>query len=921
MEEVARKNRNPFVIALIAVVIVFVAVPIAVICLSFVGRVSPEAVLPDTFAAYVRVPDVMRFTDRLLAHESLPDILAEPAVAPFAPVIARIRDSGLTERALARFLGNGNLEGAVLADGRLIAAYDVGIASPLMALAPFVAGRITGKNLYYVQAGGSFRFEYRPEGGAVWFIAPYHNLLVVSNDSALIEAALKEAPRGEDVSGITEGAPAADSLTGTLDVDGPSPSPEEATSVGDSGRLARRLGSDEYDIGFLVDSRDALAAIANGDEAIRAVIAKLDVSDTLALTVRIKPRELDVSLRTRLESKAPELSAILSKDSPDSNIAAALPENAQYSTLVSGIPPERLLAALKAVSPPDVGDSIDRADRTASSILGMGFDKLIYSWAGDGLAVFGLEGRPRPVFALKVADEAKRKAAFDAAIATFAVSEDDTFVIDGVRVPQLKLPDFLAGLLGLFKVSVPAPYYLVENGWLYLSESPENLLATVTAIRKGNTLREGDTWKLLSAPSGSKETLSLFYSLDRAIPFFLKGHSSVTRALRLYRQGLARLSIEDGETVVTLAVIPGSGGGVAPLPGYPVELGGRAGDAVYAVTFASGRSSRLVTVVDKTRVLALDTATLAVHTFDAGSPAWCVPAPDLAPDKPEAPALWVVTESGDVSLMNGNLEIAQGFPVSVGVALSSRPVADADRVLLPGTDGSLRTVDRAGNLGALALPFADELRSPPVIAASLARRVIAAYPKGFSGMLWLMDASGAALPGWPIPAGGIAFGSPVPCETKRGLELAFLTQSGTLSRYTESGQAVKGYPASLPGVFFFQPAFDGECLWAVSSSGVLYRIALDGAVMSRQIPDFTASAGSIACADIDGDKAPEILVTGDGNALFAYRGDFTPIDGFPLPIWGRPAIADLNGDGSLECAGVGLDNQLYCWQFRKKRGN
>jgi hypothetical protein len=921
MEEVARKNRNPFVIALVAVVIVFVAVPLAVICLSFVGRVSPEAVLPDTFVAYVRVPDVMRFADRLLAHESLPDILAEPAAASFAPAIARIRDSALTERALARFIGNGNLEGAVLGDGRVIAAYDMGVVSPLMALAPFVAGRITGKNLYYVQAGGISRFEYRPEGGAVWYIAPYHNLLVVTNDAALIESALRTVPRAEDVPGETGTAPAADSLTGALDANGQRPSPDTAASVDDSVRLARRLGSDEYDIGFLVDSRDALAAIANGDEAIRAVVAKLDVSDTLALTVRIKPRELDVTLRTRLESKDPDLRAILSKDSPDATIAAALPSNAQYATLITGIPPERMLAALKSASPQAVGDSIDRADRTASSMLGMGFDSLIYSWAGDGLAVFGLEGRPRPVFALKVADEAKRKAAFDAVIATFAVTEDDSFVIDGVRVPRLKLPDFLAGLLGLFKVSVPAPYYLVENGWLYLSESPENLLSTVTAIRKGDTLKDGDTWKLLSASSGPKETLSLFYSLDRAIPFFLKGHSSVTRALRLYRQGLARLSIEDGEAVVTLAVIPGEGSGVMPLPGYPVELGGRAGDAVYSIGFSSGHSSRLVTVVDKTRVLALDTATLALRSFDAGSPAWCVPAPGLAPEKPEDNALWVVTESGEVSLMNGNLEIAQGFPVSVGVALSARPVADGDRILLPASDGSLRLMDRSGKLGALTLPFTEELRSPPVIASSLARRVIAAYPKGFSGMLWLMDATGAALPGWPIPAGGIAFGSPVPCETKRGLELAFLTQSGTLSRYTESGQAVKGYPVSLPGVFFFQPAFDGEFLWAVSSSGILYRVAPDGAVMNRQIPDFTATAGAIACADIDGDKAPEVLVSGDGNALFAYRGDFTPLDGFPLPIWGLPAIAELNGDGSLECAGVGLDNRLYCWQFRKKKGN
>jgi hypothetical protein len=916
MEEVRQKRKNPFVVAFVIALVVFVALPLAVISVSSFGRISADSVMVEPFGAYFRIPSVVRTADRILAHESLPDLLADPAFAQAAPVVSSLRDSGLTENALVRLLGKGSLDGIVLDGGKILVAYDLGVAAPLMALAPILGGKIPVKNLYYVQSGDASRFEYRTEGASTWYIDATRNLLVASNDPALLDRALDQGRRAAEGDGDV-GLPLPQE---SLDAGIPAPSAGPGEISPDAGKLARRLGTDDYDVGILLDSRSALASLAAADDSVRSVLDRVRLSDTVALTVRIRARQLDLALKSRVAASDPDLAAILARDSSRADAVESLPATAQYATMIVGMEPRALLASLRYSSPQSVGDSIDRVDRVSQTALGMGLDRLVFSWAGDGVAVFGLEGRPRPVFAIKVADERARKETFEAAIATLAISEDNTFVLDGLRIPRLTLPDFLSAFLGIFRVSVPAPYYLVRDGWLYLSESPENLLEIANARNSGKTLGKVDAWKSLSSATDERATMTLYYSLDRAIPFFLKGRGRLSRALQLYREGLARLSIDGGEATVSLSVIPGTGGGVFPLPGYPVNIGGR-GSSVVARTPRKGASPRIAAVVDGSRVIAFDPVSLARFEYSADSRVWCLPVVGASQGETDDPAFWVVTEGGEVTLLDGDLRPLSGFPVRVSGKPSSPPLAESARVLVPVSDGGLVSVDLLGATVAIPLPFPEPLRAPPASSRTNGQTRFVAYPKGFSGMVWLMDDAFMPLPGWPAGEGGIGFGSPVFCPADKRVFVAFLAQSGELSLFDESGKAVSGFPVRLPGVFFFQPAFDGENLWAVSSSGVLYRIALDGAVLNQQIPDFTAESGAVVCADANGDRIPEIFVSGDGNALFAYGRDFASLDGFPLPISGAPAIGDLNGDGNVECAGIGLDDRLYCWQFRKKRGN
>jgi hypothetical protein len=267
------------------------------------------------------------------------------------------------------------------------------------------------------------------------------------------------------------------------------------------------------------------------------------------------------------------------------------------------------------------------------------------------------------------------------------------------------------------------------------------------------------------------------------------------------------------------------------------------------------------------------------------------------------------------------MESLRGFPVSTGIKLSASPVSYAGKLFLSGEDGSVHTVDSKASVSRWGNNFSSPLRSPPSFVDFKNKTYAAVYPKNFFGEIVLLDITGIPLKPWPVYVSGIAFGTPelfvadFPAKIS-SLFVAFITQAGELSIYNENAEALQGFPIELEGVFYLQPVFDGEYLWVIESAGTLYRIGLDGEVFSRKIPRLSVREdGYITVAAISKDKTG-VFFTGDGNALHGYYRNFSAIEGFPLPVWGRPVFGDLNNDGKIEAAGIGMDNKLYMWQFR-----
>ncbi|MDR1315741.1 MAG: VCBS repeat-containing protein [Spirochaetales bacterium] len=886
---------------LILILGLIVLVPAAFVGFSFIGRIRPESVIPDSFRLYAYVPDPVKLLHNLLEHEALPEIISHPALAPLAPVIADFKGSGIADNFLLGFAGRGEAAAALLESGHFLAAWDMRVMSSVFRILPHLAGQITIPNLYYVQAGKNSRFEYRLKDGRVFFIGLHKNLLIISDDSPLFESVLAGTSRDGDIVGASRKVFSAQAFDAAF------------------------LLSPDFIMETLSPKGNAGTG-AEADNPVAGILKQVRFSGFPEAALSFLPDQIDLKLTAPLSAADGALERLLSRDSRVASFPNLLPGSAQYSVILSAGSIPELLSAASPVSGPAVSANLQRADSAARMFFGMGLDEMVFSWAGSEIAAFGLEGRPFPVFAIQVEDENRRREVFNRVFSSLIISENISTVLDGTRIPQIRLPGFLDSLLRLWDVVIPSPFYYVQDGFLFVSESPESLITALSAIRANNILPKSELWRKLSRGRSGGTSLCLFYSLDRALPFFLKGNTAISSVLRLYRQGLADVRIENSILTFSLSAVPGSGRGLQLFPGFPLEVGGKTGNAVYAALTEKKEESRILFTRGDSAIAAdpVNNTLYEYGEFKNPGEIWCVPAWGLRARDANDALAWVVTRRGQAALVNGAMKPVKGFPLVTGCSLSAVPSAFDGKLFLTDEDGSLSVLDQAGNISRISFDFdGSVLRSPPSFLEAGGKKYMAMYPKSFMGELWLSDTAGNVCPGWPVQVSGIAFGSPLLFSHNGKVFAAFVTQAGELSVFTEEGMPAPGFPLNLNGVFHIQPVWDGASLWLLSSAGVLHQAAFDSAgaetgarVLSQTVPGLRAEEGVIFVSDPDGDGTPEIFFTGEANALYGYSRSFSLLAGFPLPVWGLPAFADFNGDGRMECAGAGLDNLLYRWQFR-----
>lgn len=189
---------------------------------------------------------------------------------------------------------------------------------------------------------------------------------------------------------------------------------------------------------------------------------------------------------------------------------------------------------------------------------------------------------------------------------------------------------------------------------------------------------------------------------------------------------------------------------------------------------------------------------------------------------------------------------------------------------------------------------------------------------------------------WDVAVSGLASSSPAIGDVipGGGLEVVFGSANDSVYVLTASGQRAPGWPRPLeltPGngrvpspVLARLLAPLGDPRFDVVACGT------DGRVMAwdpggNVLPGFSnltvgaATEASPAVADLDGDGSLEILIGAEDRRLYAFHADGTAVSGFPIEIGAEarstPAIWDVDLDGATDIVLAGWDRAVHAWRY------
>ncbi len=891
-----KKKKLPFVLRFIRGLFIFVLV-LAVLLLSLfafcaLDKRTALSTLPNNYSLYVHTDSAWDTVDPLLDLQAADVLLSSDGFKDFRSVFMNLRGSPIRTNKAFRFVAARAVDAALYDDYSaqqdFVAIIDMGFLSFVTRPLEFIYKNIYPKQSFVSVDGLTFTesevfscFEFSADGAAPVYFKSSKNLVVASSNKELLMA----------------------SLLAKNDL-GYTPEQKKMLSV--------KTGND---LRIVANARKLASGFISQNDIISNLLDLLPSNELSVISLNIS--DSDISLNCQIpfafsdENPTP-INEILHKKSSAPSFLSKMSDLVQYYTILNAGTLEELKTALLPFVPVKNADGIwSKADSACKLAFGINLSDLLFSWSGSEFAALGIENQNDPVFAIQIADERKRQEVFDKFTSSIFIKDDNSLILDGVRLPRLEMPSFLSWVLSMFQVTIPKPYFMVLDNFIYFSESAESLSSIFTSYNAGKSLVKSDNWKTVSSGLKNESTISLFYNLDRSMPFFIRGNKMSARVLELYTIGrfdvrIANSSKKGGTLSFQLHASARKSGNLRMIPGFPVQLE-RGIDAENFV-IENKKNPEFIFWADRSSVFSMELASLKINSVETTGASQIV----AASGKNKNGVLWAVTGDGFVYLFDKSLNAAHGFPVILGEHSAANPVAVDDGLIVPLVEGGIAFVSASDGSIKTLLPDSSVKAAPFVLG-----NVAAVYDKQFLGGIYFIDTKTLECTNEssPVEVDGIAFGSPAMLKSAKKTYTALVTQAGLLNIWEDS-ENTPVVQKELPGTFTGEIVASQNYFYALSTDAILYRISANGDVLSVKITDSTAKNGYICVRMPENSGRSCVYVNADSNVIYGFNENLELLSGFPLTGWGKPLFADVNGDKTADLIALTLDKKIIAWNLR-----
>ena len=905
-----KKKKHGFfgtlIITLFVIILIILLPAAGFLIYSSLDGADPAEHIPQGFYAYINLPSAGDFLQKTVSVQTLDALLTGANTEKLQGTLRSVRASPVLSAKWFDKASNFRLDAAVYPNGAYLVCAKLGFRSAASRLLPYIVRYrpdifSSVKELSAETENGTMFWIYKTGDSQKVYIGFYKDLMIASASKDLCMQALHK-------SGQNSAADAAQNN-------------EHITTIK---QFTKKSGRDALSI--LTDVNYFTSHIKN-DTLYGKIISRLTFPEYTAVNFNLNKKEMSVSGNCVWDSDSKGLKIILQNKSAVPGILARLPESTDYITLLKMGTPAFLFENGTELLGKNIINAYENAANGVRFLFQKSIEELLFSWMGDEIGIIGTASSEEPVFFVSLKDEKQCRDVFSHIFSTLFVQQDVSAVVNGMRIPRIEFPEVIKALVRSFKVELSTPFYIIRDGYLYLSQSAEALAEFTEEAKSGKLLVKTENWKTIARAVSPETSVFAYYTLDSRVPAFLKHNAALKAVLKDYGKGVVSVKLDGAQKLrFELYTQKTASASREELASFPYDCGVKVQSHIY-----SGKTAKNVPYAywaSGQSVYAFNLAQRSVRSITLDDTAYISVQRGEASEKGIIKAVWAVSARGTVYKTDYDLNPLEGFPLLTGERVSASPAPINGSIAVPLADkNALLFIDSNAHTY-----FSEEmnakLKQPPLVFEN----IIAAHPRSFDSLVYLFDTKGNILPDYPIESDSISAVRPVLYRDPRaGLYMAVLTEDGVFTllpvslpqggKRTEisdkNGRERQTFSLSLNAASKVQPVYSPSLnmFFAADENGTLYKIDTECRIVDKTaLKPKTAQNRIISLLDFDGDGTDEIFVSGGGNALYAYNAQLMPIEGFPVAGTGIPQMIDVDGDGFAELVTCSIDNKIHAYR-------